>query len=337
MTSDPMPNVVVLFCAGFGLLMAAAANLGLRRRSIGLRLGASLFVIAATAGGARLVSGDAASAGPASAILAAILGLTYVLGSGWLAKAVVVVTGWFRRPAVRWSLAAALGIATIAGSLLFDDYLLRKDEMEVAALDSGIGAPQTEVALTVATDRGRAIELRTVVDAPSEGEMQSVEANIMKDPTVRNQIILTQPAMGNCNCFGWVFAGGRYWVAGDQVKHILTENGYQPVEHPQAGDLAIYRSGARILHAAVVRYVAEGQPILVEGKWGCVGVYLHEVKHSIYGTVFDYYRSPRSGHLLAGLEPASPQIPASPASPTTSLMALAANDPDDDEDDEFIE
>src|SRR6185312_11691065 len=74
MTSDPMPNVVVLFCAGFGLLMAAAANLGLRRRSIGLRLGASLFVIAATAGGARLVSGDAASAGPASAILAAILG-----------------------------------------------------------------------------------------------------------------------------------------------------------------------------------------------------------------------------------------------------------------------
>ncbi|HEY2910697.1 MAG TPA: hypothetical protein VGI99_10650 [Gemmataceae bacterium] len=337
MTSDPLANVVALFCAGFGLFVAAAANVGLRRRSSGLRLGVSLLAIAATAGGALLVRGDAATVGTASAILAAILGLTFVLGSGWLANAAATVAGWLRRPAVRWSLAAALGIATIAGSLLFDDYLMRKDEMEVAGLDPGIGMPKTEVALTAATDRGRGIELRTVVNAPDQLELLTIEGNILKNPTVRNQIILTQPAVGNSNCFGWVFTGGRYWVSGDQVKHIIAENGYQAVEHPQAGDLAIYRSGARILHAAVVRYVADGRPVLVEGKWGCVGVYLHEVKHSIYGTVFDYYRSPRSGHLLAGLDPASPQVPASPASPSTSLMALAGNDIDDDEDDEFIE
>ena len=54
--------------------------------------------------------------------------------------------------------------------------------------------------------------------------------------------------------------------------------------------------------AALVRYVADGMPPLVESKWAWMGVFLHPVDKSAYGTDFAYYRSPRSGHVLSGLQ-----------------------------------
>ena len=54
-------------------------------------------------------------------------------------------------------------------------------------------------------------------------------------------------------------------------------------------------------HTAVVRYAADGQPPLVEGKWGPAGVYLHPAGVSAYGSGHTFYRSRRDGHLLAGL------------------------------------
>jgi hypothetical protein len=96
-----------------------------------------------------------------------------------------------------------------------------------------------------------------------------------------------------------VFANGRYGINGTEVDTILTDNGYQPVTAPRPGDLAIYRHpDGKPSHTALVRYVSEDQPVLVEGKWGWMGVYLHAVDQSIYGTEFRYYRSPRAGHLL---------------------------------------
>ena len=68
-----------------------------------------------------------------------------------------------------------------------------------------------------------------------------------------------------------------------------------------SGDLVVYRQGSTISHTAVVRYVTEGQPVLVEGKWGTLGVYLHPADKSFYGTEFTFHRSGRSGHLLVGM------------------------------------
>ena len=51
-------------------------------------------------------------------------------------------------------------------------------------------------------------------------------------------------------------------------------------------------------HTAIVRYVSEGMPVLVEGKWGALGVYLHAVEESCYGRNYMFYRSSRKGHQL---------------------------------------
>ena len=104
-----------------------------------------------------------------------------------------------------------------------------------------------------------------------------------------------------------------YLLGPEDVELILKENGYHEVMEPQPGDVVIYRGGTEILHTAVVRYVAEGQPVLVEGKWGPLGVYLHPADKSTYGTDYTFYRSERPGHLIAGLdEPASPKSPSHP-------------------------
>lgn len=91
---------------------------------------------------------------------------------------------------------------------------------------------------------------------------------------------------------------------------------------PHPGDLVVYRHGDAVCHTALVRYVTENQPVLVEGKWGCTGVYLHPVEKSIYGDDYRFYRSNRKGHLLAGIratDPSaasgSPQVVANPANP----------------------
>ena len=71
---------------------------------------------------------------------------------------------------------------------------------------------------------------------------------------------------------------------------------------PRPGDLVVYRLGGAVAHTAVVRYVTGGMPVLVEGKWGWAGVFLHPVDKSAYGGSFGYYRSARAGHSLAGIE-----------------------------------
>ena len=40
---------------------------------------------------------------------------------------------------------------------------------------------------------------------------------------------------------------------------------------------------------------------MVEGKWGAMGVFLHQADKSFYGTDIAFYRSARTGHLLVGL------------------------------------
>ena len=72
------------------------------------------------------------------------------------------------------------------------------------------------------------------------------------------------------------------------------------VTAPRPGDLAIYRNNGSVSHTAVVRYVSDAAPVLVEGKWGPMGVYVHPADQCPYG-IPTFYRSSRPGHLLDGI------------------------------------
>jgi hypothetical protein len=154
----------------------------------------------------------------------------------------------------------------------------------------------------VVTDRGTRVGAWQATHPRPRAELDALEGRPGRIPAVPPTAIRSQPADDRSNCHGWVFTGGRYWVSETDVEIILAENGYRAVPDPRPGDLAVYRVDGVVTHTAVVRYVAPGMPVLVEGKWGRGAVFLHAAGESGYGTDFTYYRADRAGHLLAGAD-----------------------------------
>lgn len=147
----------------------------------------------------------------------------------------------------------------------------------------------------VRTDAGRLLEVKAPVRAANPDEIAAANARSAQDA------IRTDGAGVDYNCHGWVFSGGRCWIGGAQVQIILDDNGYFPVDCPEAGDIIVYRSrDDEVLHTGLVR-VADEWGILIESKWGSRGRYVHAPENQGYSVEYTYYRSERNGHLLAGI------------------------------------
>ena len=300
MTPEQFPQLVIAFFVGLGLLLAGSANLLLRQKSLALRLPLTVLVTALMLGGVWAFTESAVSTEKAGLLLGAVLGLGMLAGS----DATASVAATLRRPAVRWSLVAAAGITIASGSAVYSEVEESQElDRQIAELEGLTAPPPTAIsAAAAATDRGDPIEIREAIAPRSERDLDGIEATIMQNTVIRDSIIRSEPATDRSNCHGWVFTGGRFWISSSEVERILAGNHYRPVEEPRPGDLVVYRSGSAIVHTGVVRYIAEGQPVIVEGKWGCTGVFLHSVGRSIYGSSYAFYRSTRAGHLLVGLD-----------------------------------
>lgn len=158
-----------------------------------------------------------------------------------------------------------------------------------------------------ATDYGRPIEF---VRYTATASIQELENEYLGDPRYQQEIIRLGRADLACNCHGWVFTGGQFGVRGNDVNVILADNRYTLVEHPQAGDLVIYRNlREEITHTGVVRTTGDNGLTLVESKWGPLGVYLHRPEMQPFGQRLAYYRSQRDGHRLR-LDAGSSEPPA---------------------------
>ena len=307
MTSEQFAQLVVAFFVGLGLLLGGGVNLLLRRKPLALRLPLTVLVTALMLGGVWAFTESVVSTEKAGLLLVAVLGLGMLAGSELTASVAVTL----QRPAVRWSLVAGAGIAIVSGSAVYSEIdESRELDRQMVELEGLTAPPPTAIsAVAAATDLGEPIEIREAIAPRSENDLEGIEAAIMQNTAIRDTIIRSAPATDRSNCHGWVFTGGRYWIGSSEVEHILAGNHYSHVEDPKPGDLVVYRSGSAIVHTGVVRYIAEGQPVIVEGKWGCTGVFLHSVARSIYGSSYAYYRSTRTGHLLVGLDPTGSAIP----------------------------
>jgi hypothetical protein len=158
------------------------------------------------------------------------------------------------------------------------------------------GQPRSTPVAHGYTDPGRSIELTEC----SDDDFPVAQSQADEDLLGRNHpftLIRTTPPDPASNCHGWVFTGGRYWVRDSAVDQILADNGYHEVTEPRAGDLIVYRGASgEVAHTGVVRVA--GDLVLVEGKWGSMGCYLHAPDQYPYGYSWSFYRSPRRGHLL---------------------------------------
>jgi hypothetical protein len=175
--------------------------------------------------------------------------------------------------------------------------LLPTQQSETARPSAAVSVDPPEVSSAIAyTDAGSLIELSTYDDDDFPVEQRRAdEALLNRDRPFT--LIRTAEADPVSNCHGWVFTAGRFWVDGSDVNRILDENGYKEVSEPMAGDLIIYRGPlGEVQHSGLVRVA--GDIVLVEGKWKCLGCYLHSPGQYPYVQNWTYYRSPRHGHVL---------------------------------------
>jgi hypothetical protein len=291
--------------AGLGLLLAGGLNLALGRKGgrVWLRLVATLVVCAAVIAGLFAFT-RLELAVRAAGVLFGVLTIATLAGSGWVSRQLVALATYFRKPAPRWGLVAFGGLLVLVGSgVAFDRADQASIDQQMHNLDLAVGRPPAQPSErgSATTDRGTQIVLKEPKAPRDENELAGPELQVLRDSKTHDQVIRRSGPTDHSNCHGWVFTGGKFLLAPEDVEAIVKDNGYRETHEPQPGDLVVYRQSGAIAHTAIVRYVAEGQPVLVEGKWGTMGVFLHMADKSVYGTDYTFYRSARTGHLLVGI------------------------------------
>jgi hypothetical protein len=304
MSESSYLELASLFAAGLGLLALAGFTLLFRQASAITRVVAGVGVAAGTAV-APLALGASANIMPALVVGGVALGLT-AISSVRTSRLVNGTLGFAGRPGGRAVVLTALGVGVaVAAAARVDLHEESITERDTAWMSDVTTKPQLRLATGVAaaTDHGRPLNLCIPDEDRPLDRRTTAERRVLTELRMNERLIRLTPVSDDCNCHGWVFTGGRYWVSQDDVENILVENQYQPVSNPRVGDLVIYRSLGKVNHTAVVRAAGEGGLVLVEGKWGWMGVFLHPVGDSMYGKEYTFYRSPRHGHLVAGLDP----------------------------------
>ena len=300
MAEQSFQDLVALFSAGLALILLGAVHLAAGRFPAPVRLGAGAVVAVGAAAVPWALGCPAASVWPV-AVVAGVGTAFLFLGTARFAGWVQAALARLRCPGVQAAVLAGAGTVLAAGAFV------NFDLEDQAAIDHDMDhmlevtyKPATREAADVATtDGGHPVRLSEVKEARSPDAVADAERQVLTSLGRSERLIRVAPASDVCNCHGWVFTGGRYWLSPNDVEQILADNGYQAVSDPRPGDLAIYRDGDVISHTAVVRTGDGGSPVFVEGKWGWMGVFLHPVGDSCYGTNYTFYRSHRNGHLLA--------------------------------------
>jgi hypothetical protein len=324
MSESHFSSLFLSISAGLSLFLLGIIHLATQRRHLIIRLlGAATAVVPGVAVLGLIERWDCLPA--FAAIVGAALLIHSLWGSSLWTQSTVRLIHLTHQPWLRSALLAVAGpCLALAGILQFER---REDQIADAVLEEmmlihGVaGNVQVRDAVAI-TDRGRHIPLGEPIEVRSPETVQAAEQRYLQSTRYLHQVILRGFGDDRSNCHGWVFTAGRYLLSGQDVLKILEDNGYQEVTDPRPNDLAIYfNPDYGVIHTAIVRYVSPDQPVLVEGKWGNLGIYLHPVDACPYGTNYKFYRTRRPNHLLSLVQspPARESLSASPpAAPPSS-------------------
>ena len=292
------------FAMALGLIVAGTGNalFGPRRRwvrtaiaavGLAIALGAAFALIPDSAGSLALGGGGA------------FLVIASLAHSGPVRRAVAGLRSHLQKPRIAWTVVALAGFGAMAEETIrFDAIREAADRRDAERMDgrAEVIPYVVDEARVAKTDRGSGIHLLSVGEHQSAEYLAESEHQTILSGPLSEYIIRRGPPDDASNCHGWVFSGGKFAIRGAEVDTILAENEYEPVTAPLAGDLCVYRNDTDgVAHTAIVRSVLEDGTVLVEGKWGRLGVFLHPVDHSAYGTHYTYHRTDRGTHVLRSI------------------------------------
>jgi hypothetical protein len=292
--------LLTVLLLGVGGSLLALVGIWLEKR-LGRRsnriFGASLFLafslIAAALWLAELPVG---AVGPFLALATACL-------AAFAAQSALLRRGMNRllRPSVIWGI---LLVVSPVFTLVYAYRINRPVPLSPLLTDAGPDIRRDPRYPVAVTDLGREITLFQYDASKSPETLGDI---LVEQEALSQKVIRVAGPDAACNCHGWVFTSGRYGVASEDVDTILTDNGYQIVEEPREGDVVIYRDDLdRVRHTGFVRFVGTDGLVLVESKWGSLGIYLHAPTDQPYGRFFHFYHSSRPDHALSMKPAASP-------------------------------
>ena len=168
-----------------------------------------------------------------------------------------------------------------------------------------------------ATDKGRAVETTDDGDPqhPHTEQADRFEDNVIENWGLKGKVKKVGASTNRFNCHGFTFCNKEAWVVDwKAVDDILSDNGYEDLSKVKKakGDVAVYRVDVEekdengnvtkkvraVSHTGIIVEVdANGNPTLIESKWGKLGVYQHapnDLKPD-WGKDPTYYRTGRPG------------------------------------------
>src|SRR4051812_10127083 len=157
----------------------------------------------------------------------------------------------FSRPAVWGSVAVTLVATAWTSQRLYEGHL--KLEAERINSQSLFGELEPISEYVAVTDRGSEVKLFRWVNYLKVGGDKVSGA------------VPTAAEDERANCHGWIFAGGAFFLQAEGVEQILKDNGYEPCQVPQTGDLIVYRDeGGTIAHTGVVQMNLLGRVPIIQ-------------------------------------------------------------------------
>lgn len=325
MSESHFDQLFVSVAVGVGLMSLGLWAWLSRRWHWAARLG--IMAVATTPGVGVLALVDCWHCLPlvGTSLLAAMAGYWTLASSLWTRA-----TTWFidhvHRPTGRAVVLLTAGPCLTIGGIAHYEWTEDKiadqvlDEMMLVHGVAGNVQVRHAVALT---DRGRRLQLGEPIEIRDRQTVQAAEYHYLQSTRRLQQVIIRGYGDDRSNCHGWVFTDGRYLLSGQDVLKILEDNGYEEVTDPRPNDVVVYLTqDYSVSHTAIVRYVTPGQPVLVEGKWGNLGIFLHAVDDSPYGSTYKYYRTRRPNHLLQIVEDPSVTSTNQPVPPSTNIQTI---------------
>lgn len=302
---------------GGGLLLAIARLLPWSERPSSAALFLHRFLgIAFFASLTVLVVGYFASAAPELLGSSAMFAVAYLVGfvlpspvsaQIWGHAAAFAQKKWGRIALATMILAGFAGMsAAYVAFLESDDQDPFPEAMNFANdLHEQNGVPASSDDSPLYTDHGEKIAIRKIFTGNSlQPAIVHRQMAMLQRFRLREQVIQIPGGWQPCNCHGFTFADGQYWIPGEEVPKILQDNGYVEMQTPRPGDVAVYRNAAdEVIHTGVVNS-ANSDIILVESKWGRMGRFIHPHNRHCYSeSTCTFYRSRRAGNTVQGVPP----------------------------------
>jgi hypothetical protein len=236
-----------------------------------------------------------------------------LLGSAGVQGRLIAVVRPLLRPRVFGGVVAVMAASGLLTAGWLHDRALQHESDDTLTDATAVPPITAPAGIVVQTDCGTKITVAVPVAPLSPADANEQEKHAAAVNNLTGKWIRRGPADDTSNCHGWVFAGGRYNLGGRFVDTILADNGYTEVSDPAVGDVCVYRGAVgEVSHTGLVRAVLADGTVLVESKWGRLGVYLHAAGESCYGTAFTFHHSDRGGHTLVGLGGSADKAASSP-------------------------